>query len=322
MYLIYDVGGTFIKYAWLTEKGEILEKGKIPTPTKEDQGVTEFVEVLGKIYDEYKDRENFQGIAISLPGQIDIENGIVYGGGGLRYMDRVHLKELLSKRCNFDKIAMENDGKCAALAEVWKGNAKDVQDACVLVIGTGIGGGIIHNKRVIHGKRMQAGEVSFAIDEMKRSDLDKICCVEDMDVYEVIEALPFTWGATSATAALSFWFSKKKGIPVEEATGEKIYEMAEAGDETAKEMLEDFYFNIAKKCCNLYVTFDPEVILIGGGISANPNFIEGIRRYVERLKGISHIYREIKIDICRFHNDSNLLGALYNFMQLYNVEIK
>lgn len=93
--------------------------------------------------------------------------------------------------------------------------------------------------------------------------------------------------------------------------------MGSRGDEDAREALEDMYFSIAKQCCNLYVTFDPEVILIGGGISAEPAFIEGIKRYVDQLKGMSIIYNEIKIDVCKYRNDSNLLGALYNFKQKY-----
>lgn len=317
MYLAVDVGGTFIKYALVNEGGEILEKSKIRTPCKEEHGVSDFVETIGGIYDSYSEKDTISGMALSLPGQIDVENGIVYGGGVLRYMNEVHLKELLEERCHVN-IAMENDGKCAALAEVWKGNAKDVNDACVMVVGTGIGGGIIHNRKVLHGKRMIAGELSFAVDDMVRSDLPKVETIEEIGISEAFEKMPFLFAAKAATGSLCYWFSKKKGLAVEEVSGEMIYEMAEKGDEDAKEALEDMYFSLAKKCCNLYLAFDPEVILIGGGISADSRFIEGIRRYVERIKKVSMVYREIKIDVCKFRNDSNLLGALYNYKLMYD----
>lgn len=317
MYLVFDVGATSVKYAWMTEEGQIVEKSSILTKNKPEDGVEDFVESLGMIYDRYKEKGVVEGIAMGLPGQVDVDNGIVYGGGGIRYMHEVPLQEKMSKRCDNIRVSLENDGKCAALAEVWLGNAKDVTDACVLVFGTGIGGAIIKDRRVHRGKRMQAGEVSFMIDEMTREDLAHLGCIEDMSLYEAIDKLPYFWAAHAATGAVCYWLSKKKNLPVEEVTGRKIYQWIREGDKEAEEMMEEMYFSIAKQCCNLYVTFDPEVILIGGGISAEPDFVEGIKRYVNQLKRISTIYKEIKIDVCKYRNDSNLLGALYNFKQKY-----
>ena len=128
MYLVFDVGGTFVKYAWMSMDGNIQEKGKYPTPTKEGESVPEFVESLGQIYDKYKD-QGVEGIALSLPGLIDAENGIIRNGGGIKYLKDAHLAELLGARCDGVKISMENDGKCAALAEVWMGNAKGCKNA-------------------------------------------------------------------------------------------------------------------------------------------------------------------------------------------------
>ena len=99
MYLVFDVGGTFVKYAWMGVDGDIHEKGKYPTPTREGESVPEFVESLGQIYDRYKDR-GVEGIALSLPGLIDAENGIIRNGGGIKYLKDAHLAQLLSARCD------------------------------------------------------------------------------------------------------------------------------------------------------------------------------------------------------------------------------
>ncbi|MCM1498027.1 MAG: ROK family protein [Clostridium sp.] len=318
MYLVFDVGATFVKYALMTGEGGIEEKDSIPTRNKPGDKLEDFIESLGEVYDRYSQRQKPEGIAVGLPGQVDVDNGIVYGGGGIRYMHNVPLRDLLSKRCGGVPVSLENDAKCAALAEVWLGNAKGVQDACVLVFGTGIGGAIIKDRKVHRGKGLQAGEVSFMIDEMKREDIDNLQCIEDMDMYEAIERIPYYWAAHAATGAVCYLLAKKKNLPVEEVTGRKIYQWIGEGDREAVEMMEEMYFSIAKQCCNLYVTYDPEVILIGGGISAEPQFLEGIKRYVERLRPISLIYRDMKIDVCKYRNDSNLLGALYNFKQIYN----
>ncbi len=317
MYLVFDVGGTTIKYAWMKSDGTIDEKAKIPTPVKTGQTIDDFVEVIGNIYDCYKNRDHIDGIAMGLPGQVDIENGIVYGGGGIRYMHNVHLMDLVSRRCDDVRVSLENDGKCAALAEVWLGNAKDVDDAYVLVFGTGIGGAMVKDRRIHRGKHLLAGEVSYVFEKLERKDLPRIQPGEQLGVYEAVEKLPFTWSAVSATGSVCFHYAKKKGLPFEEVTGEKIYQWAGEGDEDALDMLEEMYFSIAKQCCNLYVIYNPEVILIGGGISAEPAFIEGIQRYIDQIKPLSMVFNDIRIDVCKFRNDSNLLGALYNFKQIY-----
>lgn len=320
MYLVFDVGATFVKYAWMTEEGIIEEKGKLPAPNKVGEGVEDFLESIGDIYDQYKLRGEVDGIAMGLPGQIDVENGIVYGGGGFKYLDNVPLGELLSKRCEGVRVSLENDAKCTALAEVWLGNAKDVQDACVLVFGTGIGGGIIKERKVHRGNRLLAGEVSYCLEGMQREDLSRIVPIETIPTAEASnDQMPFTHGAKCSTFGLVWRVARAKGISVDEVDGEKIYQWVDEGDPITTKVLEDVYFDIAKLCINLYVTFDPDVILIGGGISAQPAFIEGIQKYIDQLKLLTKVYAGIKIDVCKFLNDSNLLGALYNFKQLYHV---
>lgn len=318
MYLVFDVGGTYIKYAWMSGDGEILEKHKTPTPIKPEDNMETFLSVLVDVYRKYKQMGEVDGIAMSLPGQIDVENGIVYGGGALKYTHLAHLGEMLSERCDHVRVSMENDGKCAALAELWKGNAKDATNACVLIVGTGIGGGIIIDRKVHRGKRMLAGELSYCIENMNRKDIDNIFHIEEIKTLgETFDQMPFLSASQQTAAALTYHASVKKGLSHGDVTGEWIYQMVEQGDSELAEILEEMYFSIAKMCMNLYVTVDPDVILIGGGISAQPAFVEGIKKYVEKLKEITLVYSEIKVDICKFRNDSNLLGALYNFKQMY-----
>lgn len=319
MYLVLDVGATFIKYALMTEDGRIEKKEKIPTPNKVTDGVDEFVESIGKIYDGCNGDTAIEGIAMALPGQIDVEHAIVHAGGGLKYLDEVALGGEISKRCGGAKVSMENDGKCAALAEVWLGNAKDIQDACVLVFGTGLGGGIIINRNVHRGNRLSAGELSYGIEGMTREELENAGDIEKMTVKETFEKMPYLETAKCSTSGLVYHVAVAKGLSVEDVSGEKVYQWATAGDQICIDVLEDLYFNIAKLCVNLYVSFDPDVILIGGGISAEPKFLEGIQRYVDKIKNCSKVYAGLRLDVCKFRNDSNLLGALYHFKQMYGV---
>ena len=108
--LVVDIGGTSIKYACMREDMTMLTRGKIPTPK---EGREELIEAIGKLYDGLPDVE---GIAISMPGIIDSAGGYCVMGGALRYNDDFYLRHSLYKRCPV-KIYMENDAKCAAMAE-------------------------------------------------------------------------------------------------------------------------------------------------------------------------------------------------------------
>ena len=115
MYLVFDVGGTFIKYAIMDKSGKIYEKYKVPTPfwegkldekgveitpytVKPEEGIEEFLNQVDIIYSKYSKEYQITGIALSLPGQVNVAQGIVYGGGSLPYLDRMPLGNLISKR--------------------------------------------------------------------------------------------------------------------------------------------------------------------------------------------------------------------------------
>ena len=142
--LTIDIGGSFTKYARMTEDMEILSRGKIPTP---QSGRDALLDALVSLYEE----EPVEGITISLPGIIDAENGYVVMSGALRYNDDFYLRHALFQRCR-TKIHLENDAKCAAMAEASAGSLKDVSDGFVLIFGTMIGGAYIHDHRLLRGR--------------------------------------------------------------------------------------------------------------------------------------------------------------------------
>lgn len=297
MYLVFDIGGSFVKYATITSAGEITYKSKIPTIL--DQGIDGFIDSLVGVYEEFKGKVD--GIAISTPGAVDVEKGIVYNGGNLPFLHEVCLKDVISKRCDNLPVAVENDGKCAGLAEAWIGSAKDVQDAVVIAFGTGIAGAIIKNKRIHRGNRLIAGEVSFLLHEMDR------------------HKEPVIWAHKNSALLLGNNLAAKKGLAEGDINGEKFFEMLENGDMDADEILKDFCYSAAVHCYNLQLIFDPDVICVGGGISEQPRLVEELRNQVDVIwDKVPHIGKP-NIVKCKFNNDSNLLGALYNFMQLYNL---
>lgn len=318
MFLVFDVGGTYIKYAIMTREGKIVEKDKFPTTNQPGQGVDDFVNAIGGIYDTYCAKEDIEGIAIDLPGQVDVEQGIVYGGGGLPFLDQIPVAELISKRCGGIRVSLENDGKCAALSEIWLGNAKDCKNACVLVFGTGIAGGIVINRRIHHGQGMAAGEMSYLYESVTMEDLPKIHNLEATMRGEAPRDLPrCLWTMDGSVTAIRKRIAAEKEMNYHDVRGEDIYQWAEEGDRFVIDTLEHWYLDIAKHCCNMHVMLAPDIILLGGGVSAQPAFIEGVVRYAKLLAGMSDIYDTMRIGLCKFGNDSNLIGSLYNFMQIY-----
>lgn len=297
MYLVFDIGGSFVKFATITKDGEITFKDKIPTVL--DQGITGFIASLEKVYQQFKGK--VEGIAISTPGAVDVEKGIVYNGGNLPFLHEVCLQDVVSKCCDNLPVAVENDGKCAGLAEVWIGSAKDVQDAIVIAFGTGIAGAVIKNKRIHRGNRLIAGEVSFLLNEMDR------------------HKKPVIWAHQNSALLLGAKLSLKKGLDQDALNGEKFFEMLNASDEDAEEILKDFCYSAAVHFYNCQLLFDPDLICIGGGISEQPRLIEELVNQVEAIwDKVPHIGKP-QVVKCKFNNDSNLLGALYNFMQLHQL---
>jgi predicted NBD/HSP70 family sugar kinase len=291
-YLVLDIGGSAIKYALMTEELDFIGKGKKPTPL---DNIENFIDVIGGIYDEYKD--DIAGIAISMPGVLDSEKGYAYTGGALTYNEGKEIVRILQERCP-TKITIENDGKCAALAEAWKGSLKDYNDGVVIVLGTGVGGGVVRDRKIHKGKNFFAGEFSFIGTNVSDT--------ENMGNW---------WGSISGSKALINVASKVKNIPAEELDGYKIFEYANNGDRDILEVLDDFTYKLAVQIFNLQCILDPEVFAIGGGISSQNILIEYIKKNVDKYHD-SFVFGVPKPNVvrCEFRNDANLIGALYNFI--------
>ena len=120
-YLVFDAGGTFTKYALMDENAEILEKDKVPTPDYHTKTKEDYYAVLDSVVEKYRNR--IEGIAISMPGMLDNRNGYCVTAGYLAYLAGSTVGTELSQRYGIP-VSVENDGKCAALAEFWRGSLK------------------------------------------------------------------------------------------------------------------------------------------------------------------------------------------------------
>lgn len=289
--LALDVGGTFIKYALMSEEGEIVQQGKTPTPLTSQ---LDFFECIDQIVKQYS--EEIEGMSLSLPGTIDATRGYVFQGGTLRYNSMCELKKLMEEHFHLP-IEIENDAHCAALAELWKGNLQGIKNAMVLTFGTGIGGCVIIDGKPYKGTHLFAGEVSILLTKDIRED-----------------GMQAIWGPQGSPTKFAKRVANEKQL--DSLDGTTLFQFIDAGDEVSCRMFEDYCHDIVRQLLNFQILLDPQRICLGGGISVNPSFIDGI------VRTLNVIYDQIPLAIprleimpCKFHNDSNLLGAFYNFNQ-------
>lgn len=293
MYLVFDIGGTAIKYCHMNENGEIFDKHEISS--KEIDSLEMFIDVLSGIYQQNSDV--IKGIALACPGVIDASKGIIKIVVAYPYLQGVCLTKLLSQACDGKKVTLENDAKCAGLAEAWIGNAKEYQDAIMVIIGTGIGGAIIKDKQIHHGANLFAGEISTII--------------LDFDL-QTNQAL--TWSDVASTTALCKRVAKV--LNIDEIDGRRVFELANHNNQAVLKVLESFCLDIAKQLYNLQYIYDPGIICIGGGISKQPLLIKMIKEAIDLIGKSSNQLIKPNVSSCKFYNDANLIGALSYFLSL------
>ena len=296
IYLAFDVGGTNIKYAAITEEGEILVKGKFKSPKS---SFDELICSMGEIYKELSKDYSFVGVALSVPGAPNNDSGIIQNDSALKYLHGPNFREALYRETGLNSYA-ENDAKSAALCEVWKGEACDVEDALFIVIGTGIGGAIVKNKKVHHGVNLLAGEFGYMI---LKSDFSK-------GEFDTLSRL-------GSTGSLVRDVATGKGLEVDQITGEEIFQKAKEGDKDCIEAIDRFYESLAVGIFNLMYFYNPEKVIIGGAISSRDDLIDNIKEKLQLIKdGFTHGVGEVNPPIvsCAYQGDANLLGAVYNYM--------
>ncbi|MFY0779074.1 ROK family protein [Peribacillus simplex] len=291
-YMVFDFGGTYIKYAVMDDNSRKLECGKIPTPK---EGLVMFLDHITEIVKHYSESFEIQGIALSSPGAVDVETGFIGGASAIPFIHGVYMTSLLKERTDLE-VSVENDANCAALAEGWLGAAKETDFYICIVIGTGIGGGIVINQSILRGATLHGGEFGYMImGESCKSPLQS------------------TWSKVASTNSLVEEVEMRKSLVRGTLDGEEIFRLAEAGDSIANECIANLYKKLAMGIYNLKYVLDPNKILIGGGISKRPDVIEGINNELAQLKDdISTL--DITVERCKFDNDANLIGALFHFL--------
>ena len=300
-YIAVDVGGTNVKYSLMNEEAEIQEKGEFPTPYEE--GLDGLINGLKKVYEKYADND-IKALVMSAPGKINSATGYFYTSGALKYIDNTNLKDVLKDVIPVP-FAVENDAKAAALAEVWKGSLKGIDDAYVLVLGTGIGGAIVINGKLYRGHTFAAGEFSGIVGDLSAFPMD----------------FSKAWATTNGVGNLVRLYADKINEDAKNLNGRILFEAANNGDEKALEAIDEYTRTLASGIMSLQFTLDVQRVAVGGGISKQPLLLkylnENIETYYKEFNG-SLPASIPEVVQCTYGNDANMIGALYHYLYELN----
>lgn len=286
-YICIDIGGTSIKYGIISEDAAVQSRNEIPTEA--EKGGRSILEKVRRLIVELEERPS--GICISTAGMVDPAKGlVVYAAPLIPDYSGTNFKETLEAEFGVD-CEVENDVNCAGLAEFTSGAARGSQSMVMLTVGTGIGGCAILNGKLLHGSGYSACEIGYL--HMRGSDFQSL-------------------GAASVlTSKVASW----KGEPKSRWSGIRIFSEAKKGDAACIRAIDEMASVLGEGIADVCYILDPEVVVLGGGIMAQGQYLKGrieasVREYLNE-----NIALHMRLAFARHGNDAGMLGAFYNFKQ-------
>ena len=300
-----DVGGTTVKVGLFESTGELLRKWEVPT-RKEENGKYILSDVAASVREVLKEEnislDDVIGAGIGVPGPVK-KDGYVEVCVNLGWKDRYPARELsdlldgLPAQCG-------NDANVAALGEMWKGGGEGYSDIVMITLGTGVGGGIILNEKILTGKHGLAGEIGHIFskaDETEKCNCGSVGCLE-----QVASATGIVRTAKRAMAA------SEQPSRLREAgdgvTAKDVLDAAKEGDALAVEVMETVGHHLGIALSQTALLVDPDIFVIGGGVSKAGQFlIDIIEKHYKAHVNISDDMPII--GLAKLGNDAGIYGA-------------
>jgi glucokinase len=315
-----DLGGTNIVAGAMTADGSRhLAMRSISTNSSVgDEGVAE--RIVGLVEGVFLDaisetgatRSDFIGIGVGAPGPLDRERGIVIIAPNLGWKD-FPLRDRIQDRLHLP-TTLDNDANCATFGEWWQGAAKGGRNVIGLTIGTGIGGGLILDGALFHGSSDMAGEIGHTT-----IDLNGRHC--KCGNYGCLEA--YASGPAIATRAREVLVREEGDsmIPgmvnrkLESITAQTVYDAAKAGDQVANEIVRDTARYLGAGIANLLNTFNPDIVVVAGGVTAAGDALFVPLRAEVRRRAFVPAVNAVRIVPGTLPGSAGVVGAVASFKQ-------
>ncbi|WP_072446029.1 ROK family glucokinase [Blautia sp. Marseille-P3201T] len=298
-----DVGGTTIKCALFLNDGTILDKWEVKTNT-ENGGERILPDIADGIDAKLKEKQinkaEVEGIGIGLPGPIE-ENGEIACAVNLHW-GRKNIEKELGELTGMP-VKAGNDANVAALGEMWKGGGKGARNLILATLGTGVGGGIIVNEKIVTGAHGAGGEIGHALvnpEETVACNCGNKGCLE--------QYASATGIAKLAREALEKSDKESLLRNREKVTAKDVFDAYKEKDELAGEIVEKFSTYLGHALAIFACVTDPDVIVIGGGVSkAGDVLVECVQRHYERHA--FPVCKKTPIKLATLGNDAGIYGA-------------
>lgn len=301
-----DLGGTTVKIGLFDTEGTVLDKWEIPT-RKEDSGSKILPDiaqaVLGKIAERQIAKEDVTGVGIGVPGPVD-DNGVVHMAVNLGW-GIINVNEVLGGLLQLP-VRAGNDANVAALGEMWCGGGKGCSDMVLATLGTGVGGGIIVNGKMVTGATGAGGEIGhihIKDDEPDACDCGGHGCLEQYASATGIARLANRkLAATTQDSVLRA--AKERGA----VSAKTVFDAVKNGDALACEIAEEFGDYLGKGLAAIACVVNPEVIVLGGGVSkAGEILCEYVAKYYKKY--VFHGCSNAQFKLATLGNDAGIYGA-------------
>ena len=282
--VVFDIGGSAVKHGfWHNET--LSEQAQFKTPDT----LNEMKEQMFEVIETHKNK-GVEGVGISSPGAVNVKERRIDGISAVPYLHHFPIFDELES-CFGLPVTIENDANCAGISEIELGAGKEAMNAVFIVLGTGVGGSIFINRQIYKGSHLFGGELGLLVNNQETT--------------------------LSSVGTIVKVANKYNELTGKEVNGKDIFELVEKKDELVIKLLDDMYWAIAHSLYNVQVSMDPELVIIGGGVSAREELPTEIGRRLQELLG-KHLVPEIMPEIkrCHYLNDANLVGAAMNFINL------
>lgn len=312
-YVGLDVGGTTMKAAVVDDAGNVSPAISLPTQPELGQergletmcdAIRQAVKVAGLTM------TDIAAIGVATPGLMDIKLGLILDPPNLKPWRNVpvpaHIRKVFNK-----PTAFQNDANAAAFGEFWTGAGREFGSMVLFTLGTGIGGGIIIDDKVIEGEHSHGGEVGHMRIEMPTTG--RLCGCGRRGCLEAYGSATSVVARTREELASYRGPSRLRDLLRDgdgsEMNSKEIFEVAAAGDHLAQQIVDDTAYYLALGACAMMATIDPQLIVFGGGmVAAGEPFLAKIKEYVSRY-GLSYPASKVQIRFAQLGSDAGFIGA-------------
>ena len=283
-----DLGGTHLRVALVDDSGNILQHLKQETPHGDSpDGILDALAGAARAW-------NCEVVAASImvPGAVDAEKAVVVAAPNLPSLINFPLKAELQQRLGWP-IVLENDANAAAVGEMWLGAARGCNDVVSVTLGTGVGGGVIHNGKLWRGSHGSAGEIGHTT----------------VDPFSGLKCKCGNTGCLELFASATAIVRMAREQGMDAMSAEKVYDAGRSGDETALSVFNRFGMYLGIGLANLINLIDPQVIVItGGAVNGWDLFASEMYRQVEE-RAFRATAQQVRIARSECGDNAGLLGA-------------